>query len=178
MREDGVTLIELLVVASIIAILALALAFTYEGWQSSYNIESQVKDLYGDLMDARTKAMTRNQMHFVELNANDYSVYEDTDDDTNFNPGAGDEPLPDFTTPKNVRYTIIGWLGNIGFDTRGIAWEYTAPDTRVEIVDPIQIFLTLPPKADPDFDCILVEASRIQTGKMSGPPPGGTCNAK
>jgi prepilin-type N-terminal cleavage/methylation domain-containing protein len=176
MREDGVTLIELLLVTSIIAILAVVLAFTYKGWQQSYNIEKQVKDLYGDLMDARTRAMTRNRMHFVALkkdDKNDYSVYEDTDDDTNFNPGAGDDPLPDFTVPKSVQYTIE-WKGDIGFDTRGIAWEYTAPDTRVEIVDPVQIFLTLPAEANSDYDCIRVEASRIQTGKKTG----GVCVAK
>lgn len=165
-KNDGVTLIELLIVVSIIGILAVALGFSFQGWMGNYRIESQTKNIYADLMDARTRAMTRNRMYFVQLNTANYSVYEDTDDDAEFDPGAGDDdPLPEFTNPKTIQYNL-GWTVDVGFDTRGLAWEYTAAATRIEAS--ITIPMTLPAGATPDYDCIVVDQTRVRMGKMSG----------
>jgi prepilin-type N-terminal cleavage/methylation domain-containing protein len=176
----GVTLIELLVVVSIVAILVVALGFSYEGWMGKYRIESETKTLYTDLMDARARAMTRTRMYFVELNANNYSVYADTNDNAAFNPGAGDIPEPEYRVPgtfnvkpKTVEYTL-GWTGNIGFDTRGLAWDYTLAPVAFDDAVPQEISITLPPNVTPDYDCILVGHLRIRTGQMSG----GVCVAK
>ncbi len=167
----GITLIELLVVASIIGILIIALGFSFQGWQGNYKIESATKDLYADLMDARGRAMTRNRMYFVRLNTDNYSVYEDTNDDTNFNPGAGDNPIPEFASAKNIEYDLA-WTGDIGFDTRGLAWEYTAPNTRNAAS--IEISFTLPAETTPDYDCLTLDQIWIRMGRMSG----GACVAR
>ena len=44
-NDSGVTLTELLIVVSIIAILAVALGFSYQGWMGNYKIESETKQL-------------------------------------------------------------------------------------------------------------------------------------
>lgn len=166
-NNTGVTLVELLVIVSIIGILAIALGFSYQGWMGNYRIESQTKQLYSDLMDARTRAMTRNRMHFVVLNTTDYSIYEDSNDNNVPNPGAGpsdDHPIPEYCVPGtfNVRPKIIqynlGWTGTIPFNTRGLT---TSAAT-------ITIPLTLPSGAKPDYDCIRVHQSKIRTGQMTG----------
>ncbi|MFZ5906503.1 MAG: GspH/FimT family pseudopilin [Nitrospirota bacterium] len=166
----GITLIELMIVVSIISILAVALGFTYQGWIGNYRVESETKDLYADLMDARAQAMTRNRMYFVQLNTGDYAIYEDTDDDTAFNPGAGDDPIPGFTNPKTVPHDL-GWTGDIGFDTRGLAWDYTV---NPPVAAAITIPFTLAAGMTPDYDCIAVNQLRVNMGKMSG----GVCVAK
>jgi hypothetical protein len=60
----------------------------------------------------------------------------------------------------------------VGFDTRGLAWQYTAPATRVAAA--ITVYATLPSGIETDYDCLLIAQSRIRMGKMAG----GSCNAR
>ncbi len=84
MKEDGVTLIELIVVVSVIGILVVALGFTFQGWMGRYKVESQMKEMYIDLMNARARAMQRNRMSFCGLylrhSLRNIQYYEDTND--------------------------------------------------------------------------------------------------
>jgi prepilin-type N-terminal cleavage/methylation domain-containing protein len=172
MREDGVTLAELLVTVSVVGILALVLGFSFRGWMVNFKIENQTKELYSDLMDARTKAMTRNRMHFIVLNTNNYAVYEDTNDNNAANPGTGDNPTSEYKDAatsllktKPLQYNL-GWTGRIMFDRRGLSDSATA----------IPVRLNLPSGATPDFDCIIVYQSRIRMGKYN--ETTSTCDEK
>jgi prepilin-type N-terminal cleavage/methylation domain-containing protein len=163
-EERGVTLVELLIVVSIIGILAVALGFSFQGWMRNYRIESELKEMYADIVDARTRAMTQNRMHFIVINAGNYAVYEDTNDNSTAEPGTGDNPLSEYRDPvtallqtKPLQYDA-GWTGTITFNTKGLTTSSTA----------ISIPLTLPSGANPDFDCLAVYRSRIGMGKMSG----------
>ena len=101
--NKGVTLIELLVVVSIISILAVALAFSFQGWMGGYKVESIIKEVYSDLMDARSKAMTSGGMsYYVDVNATSYQIFQDTNGDPADD--VGDTPMPGFATPKLLRH--------------------------------------------------------------------------
>ena len=163
MRNSGFTLIELLAVITIIGVLAIALGFSFVGWQGRYKVESQIKDVESDLMKARARAMQRNRANFVAFpTATQYTMQEDTNDDN-----VPDTTLPSY--PKTVEYTI-NWDGGgtIGFDTRGLI-SFPAIVADPTAVGTISV--TLPADVTPDYDCIELRLTRINIGLMTG----GSC---
>ena len=161
MKDSGVTLIELLIVVGIIGVLIVALGFSYEGWMGNYNVESQTKELYYDLSDARSSAMTRHRMHFAVLEAQQYVIIEDT------NPSPDGDTILDAgdTLVLQKQYEHNFDLGGFGaaplpqvitFDTRGlISWAPAVADMTFRFIN----------TRDPDFDCIVIEQSRMWMGE-------------
>ena len=183
MNNRGVTLVELIVVISVIASLAIALGFSYVDWMGKYKVEKATKELYADLMNVRSMAMTRNCDHFVDFNFpappaghGTYRIAEDTDDD-----GEGDDDsdgiidaaghtfLPPF--PKTVEYTIENNFEDkiINFEKRGIV------QPRGQAAGGTICFFT---DNDPDYDCIVISQTRIIMGKLNKQQSnGGECKA-
>jgi prepilin-type N-terminal cleavage/methylation domain-containing protein len=158
MKEDGVTLIELIVVVSVIAVLVFALGFTFQTWMGGYNIESQVKQLHVDLMNARARAMQRNRCHFVVVTANNYQIFEDANENCVYDVGT-DTALTAFTSPKTLTYTS-NWIGRVTMDTRGIVSNNVTPlDATIQFNIGTNT---------PDYDCIVLFATRINMGKWNG----------
>jgi len=183
MNKNGVTLIELIVVVTIIGILAVALGFSYVGWQSAYKVERATKDIYSDLMDARGRAVSQGRAYFVDFPT--ATTYRMSMDDSNgtakennggfpdglFQPQANpavSTPTTDTTVtmfPKTLEYTIT-WNGGgtITFDRGGL------------ISTPGTICLTT--TAESDYDCIEVMQTRINIGKLTTQiSNGGACAA-
>jgi prepilin-type N-terminal cleavage/methylation domain-containing protein len=168
MNNRGVTFIELLVVVSIVGILIVALAFQFQGWQGKYKAESQMKELYVDLMNARARAMQHNRIHFVSLTATSYSVYEDTN------------PAPDGNGTLEVAADTLIVRKDLD-PTYAIAWTTGNPlqFTRdgllaVAGLGRINVNMAL---TDVDYDCIdLAEQTRINLGNMDG--AGVNCEPK
>lgn len=165
MKNDGITLVELLVVISIVGILTVALAFSFQGWMGRYNAESQVKQIYADLMNARISAMGRNHAFFADFpTTTSYRVREDTNEDNDPNVVAGDTILPTF--PKKVQYAITWAGGTISFNARGIMQPSLFP-----LGATLCVFTTV----NPDYDCIEISQTRMNMGKLTN--VGGTCDA-
>lgn len=162
-KSRGTTLVELLSVFMIIGILGGSLGFAYSGWIGRYNVEKQTKEIYSDMMTARVMAMNRNRAYFVDFTgATTYRIVEDTDDSYAINVGAGDTVLPSFQ--KTVEYANkangFGIPVTFKFNSRGL-------------ISPLRT-ISITHTTDPDYDCIVISATRINMGKMSG----GSCVQK
>ncbi|MEJ2695677.1 MAG: type II secretion system protein [Candidatus Sulfobium sp.] len=171
----GITLVELLIVISIISLLALAAGFSYEGWKGRYKQESEVRQVYTDLVNARTMAMQEDRAFFVKFPSSaSYTIYRDTNPPVDGNGLLEDSGTNKDTTvtgyPKSVDYRLT-WTGGgiITFESRGI-------------IDPASgdIYITSSNNADttkrPDYDCISLRDMKIDMGKWD--ISDGTCTVK
>jgi prepilin-type N-terminal cleavage/methylation domain-containing protein len=161
----GYSLIELVVVIAIIAVLTVALGFQYVGWRAKYKVESQVKEVYSDLMTARMKAMQTNRTYHVFIAGNTYRIEQSTDDaETSF------EPAPGWTPIKRLDYPI-SWTGTIVMNNRGLIKEPASVwDTSGFS------FWFRSEGVDADYDCIFLRPTSINLGKWE--PEVSSCNVK
>jgi prepilin-type N-terminal cleavage/methylation domain-containing protein len=166
MHNRGITLIELIIVVSVIGILVVALGFSFQGWIGGYNVERGIKEMYIDLMNARARAMQKNRVHFVTLTPTQYTIYEDTNPALDGN-GTLETASDLKVLQKNLdsRYPIT-WSDisdtQIDFTKRGLS-----NDTKT---------ICSNTKADADYNCIEISASRINIGKLTTKiPDGGAC---
>ncbi len=125
-------------------------------------METETKQLYTDLMEARGRAAQRYRVHFVRLAGNGYATYEDTDPAPDGN-GILDIAADTGVARANVRHAIIAdpaGLAAFEFDRNGIA----------SALGNIRFVST----AAPDYDCITILPTRVKMGQYSG----GTCVEK
>jgi Tfp pilus assembly protein FimT len=165
MKNRGLTFIEILVTISITVILVTALAFSFQGWMGKYRVESQIKEMYVDFMNTRSRAMQKNRMHFVSLATNQYTIYEDTNPAPDGNEAL--EPASDtqvLQTNINPLYTIVTDVptpNRIRFTVHGLVMPADLPGSGVGTI-------RLSNSSDPDYDCIAVSETRVNLGKWDG----------
>ena len=160
MDNRGITLIELIIVISIIGILVVALGFSFQGWIGSYNVERVIKEMHIDLMNARARAVERNRTHFVDLpvaQPKQYTIYEDTNpvpDGNGILETASDASI----LQKNMDHTIIPAMS---FGVRRFSFNKNG---LVSNNGNIRLSSTV----TPDYDCIVLFATRINMGQWNG----------
>ncbi len=157
MKDRGVSHIELVVVMAAVGIFVAALGFYYDIWIKRYAVEKIVKELYMDMMHARTMAITCGREHYIVLYNRSYSVVEDANDSGKHD--TGDRTLPNY--PKQLEHPIE-WnnTGNeLIFDRKGIMPKWRT----IRVI-----------AAEADFNCIKISQSRIIMGQYEG----AECHAK
>ena len=157
MKNGGFSLIELVVVLAIIGILMGIAGLSGKTWLDKYRVESQTKEMYVDLMNARARAMQRSRMHFVVLTAARYTVYEDT----NTGPDGNETPETALDTrvmQKDIPLYTISWNGsgsNIIFNTRGLM---SGSERSVWVSNDF----------GSAYNCVKISATRIRMGAYNG----------
>jgi prepilin-type N-terminal cleavage/methylation domain-containing protein len=158
--RGGFTLVEILIALAIVGIVVMLATSTFQGMMEKYRVEGETKQMFADLMDVRGRAMQRNRSFFVQINTNDYKLYEDTDP-TPDGDGVLDNTADTPVANVNVRHEMYpGGLSGFRFNRNGIA----------SVTGTIRLSST----AQPDYDCITVRETRIKMGKWNGT----TCDEK
>lgn len=157
MKKNGFSIIELLVVIVIMGILMGIAGIAYSTWMNKYRLETQTREMYVDLMNARVQAMQKNMAYLVVVAANGYSyrVVEDTDEDGAPDPDPGDTTR----STKQLRYPLDGGAITVTMNTRGLVASNPTLNATLR-------FTAI--GVDAAFDCITLFTTRIRMGKLNG----------
>jgi len=156
--QSGFTLIELLVVVTIIGIVSSIAIGNFFRLNEKKTIESNIKEIYSILMRARNTASNTNTPRLVVLGANQLQTGVDADGNNvidgtptikTFN------VFPTAATPHAITSNVPP--GRIRFDRRGL----TSDNQTISITG-------FPAGIDPAMDCIVISATRINMGRMTG----------
>jgi prepilin-type N-terminal cleavage/methylation domain-containing protein len=152
-RRGGFTLVEILIALAILGIVVTIAVSNFQGLTEKYRVEAETKQMFADLMDARGRAMQRNRVFFVQIAANGYKTFEDTNPapDGNNNLEGSDTQVAAVTVKHPI--TSTGGLSDFRFTRNGIS----------SATGSIRFSST----ALPDYDCITVIATRIKMGQYN-----------
>ena len=167
MNKKGFTLIELIIVVAIISILLVIAGISGKAWLDRYRVESEIRTLAMDLMNAQASAMQRKRTYFAVFSptptATQYTVYEDTnpgpDGNGTFEPA--DRQVLQTSFKPAYALTIPGVATpSINFDPNGIVsmspgWE---PEQTIRAAVSFGAA----------YDCITISATKIRTGAWNG----------
>lgn len=162
--ESGMSLIELMLVVAIFGLMAYVLSNSYQAWSQRYRVETEVKEFYADLMDARARAMQRNRAHFVELYGSGtqytrYAVYEDNSPQPDGD-GALDNTADATVRSVSPRYPVVT-------APAGTTLIRVNRDGTLDL-DAAIIRVPPPEVMQADYDCIALGRTRIKMGRYQG----------
>ena len=157
--DRGISLIELLIVVGLLGLLYAILSNAYQGWSEKYRVETAVKEMFADLMDARGRAMATNRPHFVAVSTSParYLVYEDTNPapDGNGVLEAADTAVRTVTVRYPITVSPAG-TATLSFSRDGLLSMNTGTSGYLRLTSPVSA----------DYDCITLGPTRIKMGKF------------
>lgn len=161
--SQGFTLVEILIAVAILGVLVMMAVSSFRGLDEKYKVESETKQLFGDLMDVRARAMQRNRFYHAGFTANGYATFEDASPalEGDSNPANGaNNPVVNVTVKHAIDNTslaggvFVGGVYYVTFNRNGIA-NTTG-------------YLRFASTAKPDYDCITIQPTRIKMGQING----------
>jgi prepilin-type N-terminal cleavage/methylation domain-containing protein len=170
-KNKGFTLIELVLVLAIIGTLLAIAGISGTAMLNKYRVESQTKQMYADLMNARVGALSKNRKYFVTPTATQYTIYEDT------NPGPDGDGVLQAASDNRVMQVILNGtyavtmtpaasvVNTINFDQRGlVSWSLGI----VSVPTVTQQTIRVTNSYGAAYDCIDISPMKIRMGSWNG----------
>ena len=138
MNNRGFSLIELIVVIAVIGTLLALVTLQFNSNSKKAGIESQVRSIYADVMDARSQALLQKVPRSVGVSSTQMKIFD----------GSGS-----VISQMEFKHSVtFDFSSNVSFDTRGIA---DSPKT-----------ICIQPRGNPSLiDSIVITPTMIQMGK-------------
>ncbi|MEI6703622.1 MAG: prepilin-type N-terminal cleavage/methylation domain-containing protein [Deltaproteobacteria bacterium] len=156
----GFSLIELMVTITIMGIVMAISTLSFNSWTTKSNIEKQIRELFTDLSEARTKAFTQKKLHRIVFQPTSYVLKTYSTENETKTAGST-------ITTKNLKYGLTSKNASgsnlavditdyfVEFDSRGLA-----SNNFTVIVNPLS--------ADTSVNCVVIYDTRANIGKING----------
>lgn len=141
MNSRGFSLIELIVVMAIMGTLLAITTYSFTSYSQKSRIESQTKQLYGDLMEYRAKALYEKREWTFRITATGYGIYSSS------NTGVAPVTSVQLRNPVEFSSTTA-----VTFGSQGLA---NVSDKTVCIAA----------DNDANVDSVVISQTRVQIGK-------------
>lgn len=141
-HQRGFSLVELIVVIAIISTLLAISWFLFSAYTRKSQMESQTHILYGDLVEARTKALYEKKIMTLQFTANSYTI-------------AADGTV---VTTRRLAYPVE-WnnAADVEFGTTGLLNNAAADGKTICITE----------SNNSPVDAIIISMTRVQIGKKN-----------
>ncbi|MEI7817423.1 MAG: prepilin-type N-terminal cleavage/methylation domain-containing protein [Desulfuromonadales bacterium] len=169
LHQAGFTLIELMITIAIMAVVVGTATLSFTTWQKKSRFESQVREMYADLMDARNMAFTQKKVHGIVFQPNSY-VMKSYSSEVEYKYSADAKTNGTNIMTKSLKYgitktnTTTAFTDDnsaILFDTTG--FNSTSPSTSTFgftiVVNPIDV--------SSGINCLVISVARVNMGKWN-----------
>jgi prepilin-type N-terminal cleavage/methylation domain-containing protein len=153
-RTNGFTIVELIVVIAVIGILLAIATFGFSQYQRKAKMEEQMRTLYADLMESRSKALYEKIPRTVKVQANSYAVY----------PAPNAAGTPELSRVLNYPVVFSLATDNV-FNTQGVLANATAKTICIQ-EQPNQL----------SVDAVIITETMVSIGKRTNGAACATAN--
>ena len=171
LNQTGFSLIELVVTIAIMGTVMAIATLSFNSWQTKNKIESQTREIFTDLADARTRAFTQKRVHGIVFQPSSYVMksysseveYKYSTDAATKGVQIWSKSLKYGITKTNTATAFTNANSSILFDTTGFTTTYFTV-----VVNPVTV--------SPSLNCLVIHAARVNMGKWN--ETTSTCEIK